>query len=71
MDIKALEKRLKKLCDRGLLTKQVSSQVICLYCDNEEKRPLINRDLLKIENLNDEAEDFFIQLNILINEMLY
>ena len=71
MDIQTLEKRLQKLSNRGILNRDVASHIVCIYCDNPDKQAVIGRDLMKIENLNDESEDFFIQLNILINEMLY
>lgn len=71
MEIYAIEKRLSRLTNMGLLTKQVASQIICLYCDNEDKQKLIEENISKIERMNDEADDLFIQLNVLINEMLY
>lgn len=71
MEIYAIEKRLSRLSNMGLITKQVASQIICVYCDNENKQPLIEENISKIEKMNDEADDLFIQLNVLINEMLY
>lgn len=71
MEIYAIEKRLSRLSNMGIITKQVASQIICVYCDNENKQSLIEDNIRKIENMNDEADDLFIQLNVLINEMLY
>lgn len=71
MEIYAIEKRLSRLSNMGIITKQIASQIICVYCDNENKQRLIEDNIRKIENLNDEADDLFIQLNVLINEMLY
>ncbi len=71
MEIYAIEKRLSRLSNMGIITKQVASQIICVYCDNENKQRLIEDNIRKIENMNDEADDLFIQLNVLINEMLY
>lgn len=71
MEIYAIEKRLSRLSNMGLITKQVASQIICVYCDNESKQQLIEDNIGKIEKMNDEADDLFIQLNVLINEMLY
>lgn len=71
MEIYAIEKRLSRLSNMGLMTKQVASQIICVYCDYEDKRKLIEENISKIEKMNDEADDLFIQLNVLINEMLY
>lgn len=71
MEIYAIEKRLSRLSNMGLITRQVASQIICTYCDDESKQKLIEENISKIEKMNDEAEDLFIQLNVLINEMLY
>ncbi|MBE6747355.1 MAG: hypothetical protein E7558_07915 [Ruminococcaceae bacterium] len=71
MEIYAIEKRLNRLSNMGLITRQVASQIICTYCDDESKQRLIEENISKIEKMNDEADDLFIQLNVLINEMLY
>lgn len=71
MEIYAIEKRLSRLSNMGILTKQIASQIICVYCDCENKQKLVEENISKIEKMNDEADDFFIQLNVLINEMLY
>ena len=71
MEIYAIEKRLSRLSNMGLITRQGASQIICTYCDDESKQKLIEENISKIEKMNDEAEDLFIQLNVLINEMLY
>ena len=71
MDIAEVDKRLELLLNRGIINKQVISQIICVYCDEEEKRKSILENISKIENLNDEDSDFFIKLNLYINEILY
>ena len=71
MEIYAIEKRLNRLSNMGLITRQVASLIICTYCDDESKQRLIEENISKIEKMNDEADDLFIQLNVLINEMLY
>lgn len=71
MEIYAIEKRLNRLSNMGLITRQVASQIICTYCDDESKQRLIEENISKIEKMNDEADDLFIKLNVLINEMLY
>ena len=71
MDISEIDKRLELLSNRGILSKQVASQVVCVYCDEEEKRRIILENINKIENLNDEDSDFFVKLNLYINEILY
>lgn len=71
MDIAEIDKRLEKLSNRGIMSKQVASQVICVYCDEEEKREAILKNIRKIENLNDEDSEFFMKLNLYINEILY
>ncbi len=71
MEIYAIEKRLNRLSNMGLISRQVASQIICTYCDDESKQRLIEENISKIEKMNDEADDLFIQLNVLINEMLY
>ena len=71
MDIAEIDKRLEKLSNRGIMSKQVASQIICVYCDEEEKREMILNNIRKIESLNDEDSDFFMKLNLYINEILY
>ena len=71
MDIAEIDKRLELLSNRGILSKQVASQIICVYCDEEKKRKTVLENIKKIENLNDEDLDFFMKLNLYINEILY
>ena len=71
MDISGFEKWIMKIADRGLFTRQIASQIICRYCDYPEKHGLIEGNLVKIEQIDDEDPDMFIKLNQLINEMLY
>lgn len=71
MDIHGLEKRIMRLQSRGIVTKFTSSQIICAFDENENKREVIEKKLAEIEKLNDEDPEFFNKLNQLINEMIY
>lgn len=71
MDIHELEKRIMRLQSRGIITKFTSSQIICVFDENEKKRDFIENKLAEIEKLNDEDPEFFNKLNQLINEMIY
>jgi len=71
MDIQGFERRVARIADRGLFTRQIASQIVCAYCDNDEKKKMIEGNLTIIENLNDEDPDCFMKLNMLVNEILY